>query len=609
MPTPDSQLPRSQPRMVKDQPGCIKYILLFFLILLLLAEIYAGEFRRFPDWSWVTWVILWIKLILIAVLIWLIKVQRQLNCALTEPNGCAIAEYDAALHKWVIRVKGTASGAVFGNYVLSVTRGGFAFPMPVIYPGGAASGVAPVINGELGLLDVTGIPSDAYAVKLTVNPSGAGSPCIRENPFDILRKTVSITAIGGVPAQVTEPHPDDPTEPLKLVKASPGPVAPDSPEASVGGSVSVWGTADYYGCGRQMSEYRLEQKQVDFGNNPWQQDVPDPWGGVGINAPLPFGDADHPRVYDSFWGQIDNVVRMPNFLTRFWALSVPVLQAIFPSVIYDPKNVTQSRSWNTGTEGAPSPPALNGRYTVRVRVQHQPLIGPPAPTPPSLYDTATVWIDNRAIEGRITGMAIAGGAPLGACDELLMSMFVTPNPVPFPMPPPAPGSFTKVNAEINGRAWDPLILNSYLAGPQRPNDNFGSYTLDYKKDGDASFVVPPLVPTPVGTPPPLVVTGENRVPNILQEAPLAAYPADTGLLYSWDIIRSLDAGPRPSPYVPPTSPQIYRGERCAYLIVLQVKDTTIVGDGGSTHYIRHDWPFCIMNDLPDELDFPVPPPP
>src|SRR2546426_8687484 len=35
---------KEQPqRKVKDLPGCIKYILLLFLILLLLAEIYAGE--------------------------------------------------------------------------------------------------------------------------------------------------------------------------------------------------------------------------------------------------------------------------------------------------------------------------------------------------------------------------------------------------------------------------------------------------------------------------------------------------------------------------------------------------------------------------------------
>ncbi|HJZ69770.1 MAG TPA: hypothetical protein VKF81_16720, partial [Blastocatellia bacterium] len=49
---PEGQRP---PKRVKDLPGCIKYIILLFLILLLLAEIYSGEFRRFPDWGWFIW--------------------------------------------------------------------------------------------------------------------------------------------------------------------------------------------------------------------------------------------------------------------------------------------------------------------------------------------------------------------------------------------------------------------------------------------------------------------------------------------------------------------------------------------------------------------------
>jgi hypothetical protein len=203
-----------------------------------------------------------------------------------------------------------------------------------------------------------------------------------------------------------------------------------------------------------------------------------------------------------------------------------------------------------------------------------------------LYDAATVWLDNRPIEGRITGMAVAGGGALGNCDELLLSQFVQNTP-----------TVHKVNADINGRAWDPVILDSYvepLPTPHtvKPNDNFGNYTLQFKKDGEATFV--------------LIGSSPNRVPNILQQLPLATYPADTGLLNSWDIVGALDAGPRPTPYVPPPSPKIYRGERCAYLIVLEVVDTTRLGDSATVHYIRHDWPFCIMNDLSDNLVFPVP---
>ena len=57
----------------------------------------------------------------------------------------------------------------------------------------------------------------------------------------------------------------------------------------------------------------------------------------------------------------------------------------------------------------------------------------------------------------------------------------------------------------------------------------------------------------------------------------------------------------PDPY-----PKIYRGQRCAYLIELYVQDTTRRGDTGTPHYIYDYWPFCIMNDLLDDLAFPVP---
>src|SRR2546425_8889582 len=162
------QPPTERPkRPVRDLPGCIKYILLLFLLILLAGEIYAGEFREFPNLYWLFWLILLIKILLIIGLIILIWVQRNLVCEITSPIGCAIKEYDPTLHKWVVRVRGTASGTAFGSYTLSVTRGGMPFPMPVIYPGGGSSGTVPVTNGELGILDVTGNEPDSFRVTLT----------------------------------------------------------------------------------------------------------------------------------------------------------------------------------------------------------------------------------------------------------------------------------------------------------------------------------------------------------------------------------------------------------------------------------------------------------
>lgn len=588
---PDQKQPPR--RTIRDVPGCIKYIILLFLLLLLFVEYYAGEFRGFPKVSQLVWLIFFFKILLIILLLILIWVQRQLFCEITSPIGCAIKEYDPSLHMWIIRVRGTASGTAFGGYTLSVTRGGMPFPMPVIYPSGGSSGTSPVTNGELGILDVTGIEPNAFRVTLTVTPSGFGSSSSCSQDFEILLKTVSITAIGNVTAQIIGAHPDPgPLEVLKEVELAP----PPGPEASVGSSISVWGTADYDGCGRQMSEYVLQYKEIPVAHaHTWRYDAPDPW--TDINFPLPFGDATHPRVYDSFFGTIDNTIKTPNFLTRQWD-HVPILQGFdaFLNPINDLKWITDALAWATGSEGSPS--ALNGRYTVRLRVRHQVIIGPPDPTPPELLDAATVWIDNRAIEGRITGMAVAGGPGFGNCDELSLSQFVTPGS-------PA----TRSDADIRGRAWDPVILDSYLTPPigvpliPHPNDNFGNYTLVFKKDGSTDF----RDITPAGG-------ATTRVPNVLQEAPLTPLvepippsPPDTGSLSHWDIVKALDAGPRlPASPAEAPYPKIYRNERCAYLIVLEVRDTTRLGDSGTTHYIRHDWPFCIMNDIPNGTTFPWP---
>jgi hypothetical protein len=552
---------RERPRKrARNLPGCIKYILLLLLVLLLVGEIASGELRRLGDGNPWIWLVLLLKLVLIAGLIALIRVQRALRCELLEPTGCAIPEYDPVLDKLVIRVVGTAAGEVFGHYTLVANP-----PLTVIYPGGGASGTAPVVNGELGKLDVTGMEPAAYDLTLTVHPIGAGSPCTHTSHFEWQRKPVWIDKVGQVQARVMGPHPGDPTEVLKLVKVNPDPPspAPPGPEASVGGAISVVGSADFYGCGRQMVEYALHYRSIAAGSDPWQADAPGAWS--DINGPLPFGTPAFPRWYTFL------SISLPNFvlngrLTRQW-ITDSVLATLFPTT-YHTVQRTDELPWSTGTN--------NGRFTVRLRVKHDVLIGPPTPTPPELYDAATVWLDNRDIDGRITGMAIAGGGALGACDELLLSQFVTPGG-------------TKVNAEIDGRAWDPLILDSY-PGTLKPNDNFGSYRLLFKKDGGGWN---PLA------------TSITRVPNVLQATPLPPLPAGTDTLASWDIVGALDAGPAPSPPGDP-SPKLYRGDRCAYLIELYVHDTTHLGDSATPHQAWDYWPFCIMNDLPGDLVFPVP---
>jgi hypothetical protein len=556
---------------IRDLPALIKYILLIFLIVLFFVEWYGGEYTRQREWGLVTWLILWLKIILIIGILILIWVQRKLKCSITAPSGCATPEYDAALDKWIIKVMGTAGGYAFGSYTLHVEKpAGTPFPVPVIYPGGGSSGGSQVVNGELGRLDVSTIEPAPMRVVLTVHPAGSGSASVCTSDFDIMNRIVWIEAIGGVPARIMGPHPDDGTEILKLVKfaADPPLPAPAGPEASLAEGISVSGGADVSGCGRQMVEYALQYRQIPAAMpSPWQMDAPMP-GWAGINSPLPYGppgDVVHPRTFLWFGGQVwHNVVRN-GVLSRVWGIG-QFLMSIFP-VTYAARAYTAAAGWDTT--------GLNGRFTVRLVVKHQPVIGPPSPTPPELYDSATVWIDNRQIEGVITHLGIAGGGSLGVCDELSLAQFVAPGPV-------------KINATINGRAWDPIITDDYPGG-LRPNDNFNRYDLALQKNGGGALAI---------------AGSTTRVPNLLQETPLPVLPAGTGMLHLWDIVDALDAGPPqagPAPY-----PKIYRGDRCAYIIHLDVTDQTPRGDGGPVHHAHHDFPFCIENDIPANAPFPIP---
>jgi len=556
---------KEQPqRKVKDLPGCIKYILLLFLILLLLAEIYAGEFRRFPDWSGIIWAILLIKLLLIAILLWLIKVQKDLKCEITDPKNCAKEEFVAGAP--VVTVKGTASGAVFGHYILEVYDSTTTLiPNVISYPGGGGSGTAPVVNGELGKIDTSDFDPGMYKVVLTVFPSGAGATKQCSKLFDLLKAVVWVDKIGHVSAVDAGPYTTDPSERIKLI---------GTPETSVGGSISVEGGAYVHGCGKRTSEYGLEFLETAYGN-PVMPEPPEPdavgaWAPVIV--PLPFGDPAHPYWWNCF-------VAFPNYitngyLTRVWT-TLQCWAAPPP-----PKPYTAQTSWDTKT------PNLNGRFIVRVHEKHKP-IGMPGPIE-DLYDAATVWLDNRDIIVKIRKLKITGGGSLDVCEELSLASFMPLG-----------------NADIIGHAWDPIILDPpTVAADAKPNDNFGSYALSVKKDGGGYVTIPisgPPFPAPPPPPLPLMPPQNYRVPNLLQVAPPPA--VDTDVLTIWKIVNFLDAGPPPSPYVPPPYPKIYRGERCAYNIHLFATDKTVVSDG-TTHHDNDDFPFCIVNDLKD-LPFPA----
>lgn len=466
-----------------------------------------------------------------------------------------------------VTIVGSAGGAGFTSYRIEYRPLGSAFWLQagVVYPDCSPASVTPdhtTPRFAEPLAFLINLEPDEYEVRLTVN--GSGGPCFAFTTFSLHRAPVVIDKIGQVDTRIVGLHPADPTELLKLVKL--GPAATD-PETSVGGSISVVGSADFWGCGREMTEYILQYQAAPCGLGaspqgppppppspapscaaPPQQDAVAGWNQV--KPPLPFGVADpnHPRWY---WCWPTN---LPNFvlngkLTRIW-INDTCLLTIFPTLIYHNVRRTAESDWNTLP--------LNGRYTVRLRLQHQPLGGGLIQ---ELYDAATVWLDNRDIQVKLTGIAITGGVELDACAELSLSQFLG------------------TTADVKGRAWDPLILDtepSWL----KPNDNFDSYLVQFRKDGGAYFPI---------------TTSTSRVPNELPALPAA--PNDVGVLAAWDIVSALDAGPAPDPYVPPPDPKIYRGERCAYLIRLYATDKTRLSDTGDTHDKEDFWPFCIVNDL------------
>ena len=117
--TSDQQNDSREP--VRDIPHLIKWILLIFLLLLLAAEIAAGEFGKLSVSGW-PWLILIIKLILIIGVITLMRVQRSVKCEILTPTGCTPEQPNTTQGILTIDVSGTASGGAFNYYTLEIQK-------------------------------------------------------------------------------------------------------------------------------------------------------------------------------------------------------------------------------------------------------------------------------------------------------------------------------------------------------------------------------------------------------------------------------------------------------------------------------------------------------
>ncbi len=551
-PNPDSKQPDK--KKIKDLPGCIKYIILLFLLLLLFGEFYAGEYRGFPRVSQLVLFIIFLKILLIILLLILIWVQRQLNCEITAPVGCAHDEYESNGLPY-LKVMGSVSGAVFGHYQVEVYDSTFAPITGVVsYPGSGSSGTSTVSNSELARIDTQNFDPGLHTVRLRVFTNSGlekSPPCERD--FDYQRATVFINRVAGIEVTDVGPYVGDPdNHRIKLIKTA----TSGAFEQSEGDAITVSGGAYLHGCGKRTFQYQLQYMPSPLSGQPPLPSDPGPW--TDIVPPVAYDySADpvtgHPYWWNCFFEHIPNFV-VSDFLTRVWTIG---------TCLFSTRPRTQKSYWYTGSLN------LNGRFTVRVVERHAP-DGTTSPVE-ELLDAATVWIDNRQIISKIRRLKISGGDPLDACEELRLSQFEPSG-----------------NADILGQAWDPLIQNG--AHPV-PNDNFAGYSLTLKKNSGPGTPPPPAEWQPIHS-------SATPVPPVRQVA--APAPAPTDILATWNIVAALDAGPLPPgspPDTPAPYPQLFRGQRCAYIIRLVTSDSTIVGDGGGVHSLEDVFPFCIVNDI------------
>ncbi len=459
---------------------------------------------------------------------------RPLICDIVKPamHECAEAAFVAACAPLVgIQITGTAAGSAFDHYTLRYSYGGPPVDNAVVYPDCSRppmnpSSPLPVFGGTLGYLDVTLLPPGVteFTLYLDVFDTGSGHALCTQI-FQIKTTAVEITAAAKVNALVAE----DPFHPgafIKLIKSVNDP-DPAVAEVSIGGAFSVDGSAYVIGCDRIMTQFVLNH----FATPP-AVPVPTFPTASGGTLLLPTGAVvyddipAHPWQSGCFPVITPNIILNGNLVAQ-WSSKT----CHFGMFTYTTPKVLPIPFWNSHP--------LNGRYVLHLEVRDRALPAGPFPGSVAAVDQVTVWIDNQAPIGLLKSI---GG--ITGCGDLHLKDYVG------------------TTAEIVGVAWDPPI--DPTAPQQKPNDNFGSYTLAFQKNGGGggAIAVPPAP--------------QARVPNIWP-GPLGGA---VGTLTDWDIVAALDGGPGP---LPAGSPKLARGDRCAYVITLVVSDTTHVGDSGSHH--------------------------
>jgi hypothetical protein len=474
-----------------------------------------------------------------------------------------------------LEINGTAAGAAFTSYTLTYSLGGPAINTAVVYPNCSTPPVNPssstsVSGGILGYLNIDLLPPNTTSATVYLDVYGSGGLHLQVSAiFNFAINDVAITAVATVAAALAvDPFNPTPT----IIKLLPDPSNPGF-EKSIGGAVSVTGSAYADGCGSRMTQYQLAAFGPIAGATPLPVPTPSPMGpltsstglfGIPIIAPVIYdGTTAHPWSSQCIFGAPTPNVILNGDLVASWTTETCFLSA-FPPLSYSIPQISSNKNWSSGA---------SGRYLVYLEVDEAPVSPPGSPQVPAGEDNVVVWIDNFPVMGAITAVGSVTG-----CGDLFLSQYVG-----------AP-------AIVKGIAWDYPID---LTAPQKaPNDNFGSYALTYQKNGGTPQAFLASDYTPNGAPP---TAPTVRVPNLWQSAP--PDPAtQSGILASWNIVAALDGGPPTDPSNPCAPPaatpwKLPRGCRCAYVIQLSVNDDTWVGNGGDDHNALVSFALNIINDI------------
>lgn len=568
-PPRNSDINQRQPSGRVGLRGCwellIKVIILLILIAILLAYWFSlgpfGPRGEFDPWALI------ILLLLIALLIWLIWRQKHfvmLNCGVTQPAGCKHGNPNLMANHVLEPIIGTASGLGFSRYTLELLWNGTTLvPNAIIYADGGGNpdttltfGNHQVTNGTLGFVDIQQavlgagmgiLTSTNFEVRLhVIGIDSSQKDC--SISFQITAAAAYIKYIGAAWAHDVI----NPNEPLRI--ADNGAAA----LTAVGGSVSVRGAANPYGCGsEEISEYSLwVQRDPTFSLvQPATGAAYDPLANGWTNITTVTYTTNDQRTYNTLDG-----MPAPDFLTNQSVWGTRTICSwidMLPPICFDVPDLVEFY-WPSPT--APSGPS--GKYSFLLKVTDT--------AGNTYYDVQRAWIDNEDIRGKIKTLRYHGSmTDIPPCTDVLIN----------------DGSNVARSLDIRGFATDPLIVTADLTQPT--SDNFDGYSVTFRKQGAVSEVA--------------VLSSALPVPNRATWSGGAGDPP-TDILATLDL-SWVDAGvpaPNDANGVPvPADNRLARQTSCTYDIILRVNDKTIVSEG-TNHHISppYTFPVKIVNDLP-----------